>query len=238
MFGLFQTDIPIGRKLWVMVLIFVLVGASTNSISSFAQDPVLFATQLLLFFGYVFILSFFIALVPGLIGQAIERDIERRRITEINYASIIRPQVSQDWFEILANSSFVVAVLISIPSFGNLRVNDLGGFGLTLFLVSEIFDFNLFYEKSSELIELRENGKGKLLARILDKRNDEVFSFKSDFIKEVRQLIDYKWDLIDMTVSNNKSKAIFQRYIQGSRLDILRSRYAKVRPKSKSRSKK
>lgn len=222
MFGLFQTDIPIGRRLWVMILVFVLAGTSTNAVTSFSQDPILFAVNILIYFGYVDILSFGIAIIPGMIGQIIEKEIDWRRSKAKTYESVVRPQRSNTWFEILVNLSFVIATYISVSSFGSPQIIEVGLLGLSLLIVTEIFDINLLYTETPEFLELSHDVKGKLIARIIND-NEQKFTLKSDFLTETRQLITHKWEIVDITRSKEKSTALLQRHTRKSRLGTIKS---------------
>lgn len=223
MFGLFQTDIPIGRRLWVMVLVFILAGASTNAISSYSQDPIQFATDLLIYFGYVYVLSFGIAIIPGMIGQIIEQEIDRRRSKEKTYKSTVMPQTSEIWLEIVANLSFIVATYISISSFGSLQILEGGAIGLSLLILVEVFDLNLLYKETPELLEISEATRSKLLARFLGSNSEQKFTLKSDFLTETQKLIEQKWEIVEMSRSKEKSQAVFRRYIRISRLNMSRT---------------
>jgi len=222
MFGLFQTDIPIGRRLWVMILVFILAGSSSGVINSYSQDPVRFALDILIYFGFVSVFSFVLALVPGLIGQAIERTIDKKRDEEKSYQSVVKPQRSEIWFDILVNLSFVVATYISTSNLGNPNIFDIGAIGLFLIVLTEIIDTDLLYRKSLEILELRDGTKGKLIARIVSENGEKEFTIKSEFVAETRQILDYGWQVVDITKSREKSKALFQRYIQIYRLEKKR----------------
>ena len=68
MLGLLQADLPIGHRLWILILTLVVSGSLSKEAVSFSQDPVSFTVEVLLFFGYASLIGALVCLalvVPG-----------------------------------------------------------------------------------------------------------------------------------------------------------------------------
>jgi len=219
MLGLFQADLPIGKRLWSVLLVLVISGALSNGAISLSQDPLKFVIQVLLFFGHITVLSILFAIPLGMVGTVIEKTIMVRRIKQKTFESRIQPDISDNWLLMVLNITFVVAILIAIPEYGSSFASYLGIIGLTIFLAIELFDFNIMFKETIEILEIKSNQNGKVKARLVYNEGDESYSVAGGFLHVIRKVEDSNWRLVNIAILSDSSTAIFERSIKRSRLE-------------------
>jgi hypothetical protein len=148
MFGLFQADLPIGNRLWAIILVLVISGALSSGTVTLSEDPVTFVSQTLLFFGYIDVLSGLIMIGPVMIGQIIGFEVSRRRWKGSTYKEAVSANRSDTLDEILSRVGFIIAIIIAIPNYGTTQMQVVGVIGLSLLLIVEWLDINLMQKRS------------------------------------------------------------------------------------------
>jgi len=215
MLGLFQADLPIGHRLWIILLTLVVSGALSNGKVSFSSEPISFVTDTLLFFGAVQVTSAFIAMIPGTAFKWIERIFERSQEKSDPYRNAVGAYHHEWWFNPLANVAFVVAIIIMVPSFGTNQVFQLGIFGVGVLLLNELFDLeDIFYIKKTELLELELRESGRIHARLFVSGEQEYqFTVSSGWLSEINHLLSDGWTVLESVNTFQPLKAILTRSI-------------------------
>ena len=209
MLGLFQADIPIGHRLWIVLLPLVFLGSLTSVPLTLPDvDPVQFVIEILLFFGYVSIISTGILFVPETVRGLVLRELDHRLRKESPYRAVVRSHKSLWLFRSLPNLAFFVGIIIAIPGFSTPTMETWGTVGLFFLLLEEILDWRDIYKKKKEIIELVADEKGKMCAKLVKDEGIEEFSVDSEWLTEIRSLLQNGWEMIDCNNSVDSRFAI------------------------------
>ncbi len=194
-------------------------GALSNGLISLSDNPVLFAKQVLLFFGHVTIFSFLLALIPAKLIEIIQYEISRRKKDKDAYRAVIEPRTNSIWLDTLLNVAFVIAVALSIPLFGDKAIETSGIMGLVILLVTEIFDINtLFFKETLEFLELKTELSGKIVANLyVEGKLKNKFTLTGKWLSEINQLLDNGWEVFEASNLDTLPMAILRRSFSSDR---------------------
>lgn len=218
MLGLFQADLPIGKRLWGVLLILVITGSLLNGSITISQDPVEFVVQILLFFGSITIWNFILAYPLGWIFILVRRNIPSRYSQINTFDSLVRRDNSDIWLSLFINVAFVISVIIATKYFETQLGNSMGIVGLIIFLVIELFDISLLFKETKEILEIKLEKNGTVTAKLLYKDGEKIYLFVGDFLEAVRRVFDSDWKFVQMSASNSEKYAVFERTIRNSGL--------------------
>lgn len=223
MLGLFQGDLPIGRRLWPILLALVVSGALASEIITFSQDPVQFTIQTLLLFGYIFAISLIITFCIFLILDRTQKIIDERATNRNNYRTLIEKDLIDIWGSSVVNLAYIASIFIGIAYYDSERVRSLGILGLIFLLLMDIVDNLVFQSEVFEIIELQREPKEKIWARLLSQnRLRYIFFLSSDWAKEISYLMSQGWEVIEISSNEETPYALLRRVKIVSRIDQMR----------------
>ena len=159
MFGLFQSDLPIGERLWFTIIALVLGGSIASEILlESAKNPASFAINLLLIYGQAMIVTAILLTPLVVIMEVIELFLKRR--TEKEISSFIKTiekniAITDRVADFLLLAGYVIVVFwISYGHFNK----SVGALGLALGLVGTLLnEWGNVYLWGYEVIELHLN---------------------------------------------------------------------------------
>lgn len=146
MFGLFQAEMPFGRRLWLMFLVVIAVGVLKPALlPTFQSDPIQFATDLLLLFGAVFLVSVVLVLIFVFTRTLLVAPLflaARRVSEETVFWRYAETKGTRTIEKLVYGGSFVVAVLIWLPNTATPVFRWAGFAGLCFIASISVFSAN------------------------------------------------------------------------------------------------
>lgn len=198
MFGIFQADLPIGRRIWLLALTLIITTLVTGAPFKLLADPAAFALAMLIYTGHAFLLGVLYSLLPNLIIGVFELYGMYRRSFEWDASSVLfegyRYEVLTD---AVVNLSVVFAAARAAHRFGDRSLIVTGTVGLIVMLIAEAFDVGELFSRrpNALLLELKGHSvpgarvffAGELLAET---------TLDTDFARSIAQLLSAKWTFL------------------------------------------
>jgi len=244
MFGLFQSDLPIGKRLWLLLLALVIAGTiSTSPLAKF-NDPLLFTIDILLLYGLGYlcecVLSSIISFCTGYI--VVKRDINNFGKEEPFYK---KTRLSTHWTSdlsvIVSPILFVLVLVLITPYFGE-KSRRFGAFGLFLYLLAELQASiqSATHKDHHEFLLLESPAGIEIYATTSDSKHIDFFSFKADWMRTLAFLAENGWELVEHSqevglgeLSNRFSRTALlsrkRRLNVGQRLSLKIDRYFRAK---------
>jgi hypothetical protein len=213
MFGLFQADLPIGRRLWLIILTLVSFGSlQLINVSTVAVDPAKFVVDVLVFFGYVSLLSSILLIIPDFIKKTIYQAIDRKLEKTNPYETAVKWRRNRWWFHSLQDILFIAATLYAAKDFGSATMYEWGFIGLIGVLVDEVVDWDDVYVKTKQVLELHISQGGKIKAKLV--RSDDVEEFtvpSANWLLEIQSLKHSGWEVLESNLLGTRKSIILER---------------------------
>jgi hypothetical protein len=209
MFGLFQTDLPFGKRLWLTLLALVVAGAIVDTpLASAGNDPIRFATSLLLLYGQANLLAAFPTAIFAGPLIAIEQELKKRadRTVPSFYKATEDYDPLYNRVSLFIGVIFFLAIVVWIA---DEHVSaELGTIGLGLLLLGEIVEeWRQVYRTGFQHVELRREDANTLRARLIEAGEEQRHRFSGDWVRTVAHLADNRWEVILLT----EQSALFRR---------------------------
>lgn len=215
MLGLFQAEIPVGRQLWVIILITVIFGwFSALPIANPAEQPVKFASDTLLFFGYVyvFLLAIFVCVgIPlGVLVYGSQKLHQKRAKMEdgiFQYRFMVKKPYQ--WiFSVFGILGIATATLLAARGYGTAAMYSWGKWGLLLSLVLLWFGYAPW--GTTNILIIHPYGLVKTGVVIGNHGGQFEVELDSNWLAELTSLLDYGWELVEFN-TQGKPSVILQR---------------------------
>lgn len=212
MLGMFESDLPIGRRLWTILIVLVVLDKLTYlPLSSPETNPIQFVIEILLFFGIVTVINIPVFLIATFLLYI------RKRITRIKiekedpYRAAVRSK-DADWVgDVIANCSFIVAIALAIPLFGTSSMKLWGSIGLVFLIIGQALDEDSINIKVKEILELKSNKDGSIHAKLLLPEKVEYSLTDTDWLTECQMLLSNGWEIVESKSIGTLPSAVFQR---------------------------
>ena len=208
MFGLFQSDMPIGKRLWLLLLALVVAGTiASTPLAKVSADPITFTTDLLLLYGLGFLIESLATNIIGWLIAYISTQRRRKNSKPQRPSFFVKLEVPRhiSYYVSLAISPFIFVIAVSkiTPHFGTLS-RKFGAFGLLLFLIAELLTSikPATHKDHHEFLSLRMISRGEIKGHLADSRDEEFFDFKANWMKTLAFLAENKWEIVEYSQGN------------------------------------
>ena len=168
MFGIFQADLPIGRRLWVILLAIIVSGQIRDASTNFTTNPIDFFLNAIYFFGYVFIVSAFFSILPLLVLSGVDVYRTAKNEAKDPYREAVKSKNLSVWKDSIFNLAFIITTFVAIPNFGKSSLIASGTLGLAIILLTEVFDLDLLFPSKTEILELKSQQENKMQVMLHD----------------------------------------------------------------------
>jgi len=200
MLGIFQADLPIGRRLWLLALILIVSGLIAGEPIKLLNDPAAFAIALLIYAGHAFLLGVLYSLAPMMLVVILDLVAMYRRSRAWGTSSILFEGYRYEWFsDALATLAFILAAVLATVRFGDESLVLTGTIGLIIILIAEAFDLErLFFLRPNELTLELSSASDKTSTVRLFFAGDLLAetTLDRDVSKVVQQLLFSKWKFL------------------------------------------
>lgn len=197
MLNLFQAELPIGRRLWLVLLAAVLYEYVVGQRLPLPVDSVELIVGLLVFFGYISVVHLPVFLPAYAMFELILWVKYLRRSQIFRYRAIVDgPAVS--WTSAISDATFVIATLFGLPHFGQPAMYRWGPVGLVVLVLVQV----LYRGQPGgyDMAELREHEPGMLNARVVVRGKSAVQStISGNWMEEVARLVSRHWEIVHIS---------------------------------------
>jgi hypothetical protein len=201
MLGLFQGNLPIAQRLWVLVVTLVVAGTlAYTPIAETYRDPIDFTIELLLLFGQAFFITFWFLFILGIPVYFLESEISYRADKSSFYRHVEVPErILEQLFSLVEPFIFVIVVAEISPNFGDTMSHFQGQVGLFLYLFSLLLgsiQHSTPKRHTYLLFEQISNNFSK--AVIVTGSEKQLFTVTTDWFQALSYLGDNEWELVDI----------------------------------------
>lgn len=234
MFGLFQSDLPIGKRLWLLLLALVIGGSlASTALAKVNESPLLFANDLLLLYGFGSLVE---SCVSGLVLFTVGAFVVGKQFTRYKTREeyfYTQTKNSIHWLGklplIISPIIFVIVVAKIAPSFENPALRKLGILGLLLFLIAELLvDVGKVTDKYyHEFLSIQLIGSDEIWGKLATSEEYKELHVKADWMKTLAFLCASDWEFVEYGDRSALLKRKRRMNLTGQFLALLSQRYIK-----------
>lgn len=212
MFGIFQSDLPIGRGLWILLLVTVILGGVSDlPFSNFTEQPIPFISEILFLFGYNMVLGLglLLALYLPFTGMLLGALALYKYFGKIEHDQLVyqfnvkQPMI---WIgRLFGTIVYIISTVLALKSFGTSNMYFWGKWGLLLSLVIYLWPDDLKFVNNAEILILKSIGRGDVSVIWGTRRGKSELLIHVDWYKEIAALLDNGWEIIEYSPSDLSS---------------------------------
>lgn len=208
MLGLFQPGKFIKRHFWIILLFSLALQSNLHTkMTQLTENPLESIIQVFFFYGFIILVAIGIAIIPLLFLIAINNF--RYENSEKLKKFIIYTRGSEWVFNVVIDLSVIVASLMTYSKFGTEQIATVGGWGLLLLLIVEIFDIEKFFKP--DLLKIEVENSGKIVAHLIDDSEATSIVIQKDLIFILAHLENSNWKQININFEGRKNILFFQK---------------------------